>query len=141
MIKSLGVSYAIAELILKHYTVHMVLTGQIDKDTCFNMTYDTKFKVGTRGYKLYNASINLKNNRDMQCKILSCINGITADTANKILDVVQFDNIINNTFADNTIADVKKNEKRKIGQAMETNIRNAFAVKLDTEAQEIIIEV
>lgn len=120
-----GVSYKTASIALQKYTIIQLLTGQTNENDCFNLLYSSGSRMGTRGAKLHLSCKNI--NRPTQQKILSCINGITINTAESILAVVEFQSIVNITFKNGDIANIIKTEKRKVGKSIEDRIRQTFA--------------
>ena len=125
--KIAGVSYKIAMVALQHYTVLQLLTGQTEETKCYNMVYiDSGFRLGPRGTKMHNMCGRLHTLSLVQQKILSCINGITINTAEKILALVDFNDIVMLKFPEGNIANIQKSEKRKIGKVLEARLKLTF---------------
>ena len=125
-----GISYKTTIAVLQQYDFHNILLGELDEKKCYNIQYvDSKFRLGPRGIKLYNMFKNLQNveNIKFQKMILSCIQGITLDVAEKILSVIPFTNIITLNFPKGLIANIRKTENRKIGPSIESRINIIFS--------------
>lgn len=121
-----GVTRIKAVPLLKTYTIHQLLLGQTDEKVCYNMIYPGgKMKFGSRGTILHNKLKRIDYQE--KCKILTAISGVTLISAEKILAHVSFENIISNSFINNSIAEIRKTEKRKIGSVVEDRIRMTFA--------------
>jgi ERCC4-type nuclease len=122
-----GVSYKTAMAALQYYTVFQLLTGQTDATKCYNMVYvDSGFLLGSRGTKMHNVCGRLHTLDNVQQKVLSCINGITVNTAERILVSVSFNDLVMLKFPDGKIANIQKSEKRKMGKALEMSIKLTF---------------
>jgi len=129
-----GVSYKTAMAALQHYTVFQLLTGQTDATKCYNMVYvDSGLRLGPRGTKMHNIRGRLHTLDKVQQKMLSCINGITVNTAERILASVSFNDLVMLKFPDGKIANIQKSEKRKMGKALEARIKLTF--QQDAEPQ------
>jgi ERCC4-type nuclease len=136
MLSSLkGISYKAAIAALKTYTIQQILLGETTPDVWYNMRHvDSNFKMGDRGIKMHKTCQCLRNSHDIQAVTLSKIKGLTYDSAQLIVKEVPFDSIVKCTFAPGAIANVKKNEKRRIGISLETYIRMVFTLKVDDAA-------
>lgn len=125
--KLAGVSYKTAMAALQKYTVQQLLTGKTDQTECYNLVYvDSGFRMGPRGTKLHLMCTRLYTLKKVQEKILACINGITVNTASRILAEVSFNDIVMLKFPDGKIANIQKSEKRKMGKALEGRIKLTF---------------
>jgi ERCC4-type nuclease len=133
-----GVSYKTAMAALQHYTVFQLLTGQTDATKCYNMVYlDSGFRLGPRGTKMHNICERLHMLDDVQQKILSCVNGITVNTAGRILESVSFNDLVMLKFPDGKIANIQKSEKRKMGEALEARIKLTFQQAAETHVEKL----
>ena len=125
--KITGVSYKTAMAALQKYTVQQLLTGQTDEISCCNLVYlDSGFRMGPRGTKLHTMCGRLHILDKVQQKILSCINGITVNVAERILESVSFNDLVMLKFTEGKIANIQKSEKIKIGKALEARIKLTF---------------
>lgn len=139
--KLASISYKTAIAALQHYTVFQLLTGQTDATKCYNMTYvDSGFRLGSRGTKMHNACESLHTLDKVQQKILSCINGITVNTAERILASVSFNDLVMLKFPDGKIANIQKSEKRKIGKALEARIKLTFQQAVEPHNPPLLLE-
>lgn len=135
-----GVSYKTAMAVLQHYTVFQLLTGQTDATKCYNVVYvESGFRLGPRGTKIHSMCGRLHTLDKVQQKMLSCINGITVNTAEKILASVNFNDLVMLKFPDGKIANIQKSEKRKMGKALEASIKLTF--QQDVEPQNLPLPV
>ena len=133
--KITGVSYKTAIAALQYYTIQQLLTGQTEEKICYNLTYiDSGFKLGTRGTKLHNMCSRLIHLDNLQKKILSCISGITENTATKILNEIKFDDIVLLKFPTGKIENINKTEKRRIGKMLENRIALTFSLPIQTHS-------
>lgn len=123
-----GISTYTARAALQHYTIRQLLTADIDENTLYNMTYPSGYCASSKGTRLFNMCKRIHSNKQIQVKILSCIQGITKDTAVLILDNIDFNDIVSLTFKDASISVLKKNEKRTVGKAIEKRIKMVFDV-------------
>jgi ERCC4-type nuclease len=126
--KLTGVSYKTAIASLQKYTLIQILTGQTDQTICYNIVYiDSGFIMGSRGVKFHSICKKLNMLPLLQQKILVCINGITINTAVRILNVLKFTDIVLGNFNSGSIANIQQTEKRKIGKVIESRIRLVFS--------------
>ena len=120
-----GISYKSASAILNHYNIKQILTGQTEEEKCYNIQYiDSGFKLGGKGVKIHKNCKGL--NTTTQEKILSCIPGITCNTASIILKNISFENLITLNFETGSIKNLNKSEKRKIGNVIENKVKLVF---------------
>lgn len=124
------VSYKAAVSALQKYTIIQLLKcdGVTAQDWYNLKNPESMYKLGNRGIKMYNACKKIQENLEIQSKILSCINGITKKTAVLILQNVAIMNIINVSFKKNAIADIKKENGRRVGNTIEDKIILAFSL-------------
>ena len=119
-------SRKLASTVLKHYNIVQILTGQVG--VCTEIKYeDSGVKLGQRGSKFQKTCTRLITSPDLQKNILSCINGVTADTAEKILTEVPFVDIVLSK-TQGKISGIKKSEKRSVGKAVEERIKRIFTL-------------
>lgn len=123
-----NMSYKSAMASIKKYSPIQLMTGQIDEQVCYNLHYvSSGFKLGPRGTKIYSSCKNLHNLPHIHSKIISCISGITEQTATLMLNEITFHDIILLKFKEGQIANIRKTSKRKIGNAIEKRIRLTFS--------------
>jgi ERCC4-type nuclease len=133
-----GVGYNTAMVVLKRYTLHDVLNNKADPLVMVDLLYPGGFRLGKFALTLTKHCKTFANNVKAHAKMLASINGITLPTARIILTTVPFLSIVNNTFKKGDIANIKKTETRRVGEAVENNLIRVFTpVKLATPAEPI----
>jgi hypothetical protein len=117
---------------LENYNIVDILTGNIDAVKIYNLTHTSGYKIGNRIKKIM---LNIGKMSDYingtsvdQCKVLSCINGITIATAKLIVGKLKFIDIIQLKFSVGDIANIQKSDIRKVGKSIESSIRFIFTV-------------
>jgi ERCC4-type nuclease len=122
-----NISYVSAVSILQKFKIKQILLGKTCSKDWYNLTSEyNKYKFGNRGIKMWNNCNNIHKHTGTQAKILACINGITCQTANTILQNINIFDIINGTFENNIISNIQKNKTRKIGNKIEEKIILVF---------------
>lgn len=126
MLKSIkGISYKMAGAILAHYSITDILTGNTDEKTWFNAKYESGLLLKKKGTRMHKICSKLEHSHYV--KILSCINGLTLETATTILDIIPFIDIL----AGADVSNIQKNEKRKIGKVINDRIHDTFNHKVN----------
>lgn len=98
---------------------------KITEQDIYNIAYDSGFKLGKNGSKLFKICKDIDKFITVQCKILSCITGITLKTSNLIINKFTFKEIISLNFPINSISNIVK-KNRRVGSAVEKRIRLVF---------------
>lgn len=123
-----GVSFLTAKCTLARYTIQEVLGGGMDKEALCNLTYESNYRFGEKGARLWKTCQNLYSaSHKQQCaKMLACIQGITIQCASLILEHVDMMKVVSLDFEEGVIASIHRTNTRKIGRAIEGKIRTMF---------------
>lgn len=105
------------------YHISDLFLGKITKDEISVMKYSNGTIVGKRAEKIIKIKDNDNNdNYKHYCNIIAEIPGITKKTAARILIKATFNELLSSTLSIDELANLKKTEKSKIGQAAATKI-------------------
>lgn len=124
-----GITEKTACLFIKNnFHISDLILGNITKDVIYSLKYDNGYIIGKRSEKIWKSSqlteiVNpdqknskiFKNNKYF-INMLSQINGITKNTAQIILNSIQFKDLLNNCIIDDFLQNIKLSEKRKLGK-------------------------
>jgi ERCC4-type nuclease len=130
MLRSLkGITATTAVLLLKRYSIHDILMCNMEVSVISQLTYSSGFRLGKRGEDIYRTCRKLltDNGRGACINILSCVHGVTVQTASSILDVVSFNDLVNGRVVKTRLSDIKKSAKRKVGPTVADRIIATFA--------------
>lgn len=121
------VSFGTAKVVLARYSIRQVITGDVSKEVLVNLQYESKFRLGERGEKLWRCCQSLSSDNELCIRMLGEINGVTLGTARAIVAAVDMANIVTGEFAKGAIACVPKSKNRRVGPAIEERIKLTFA--------------
>lgn len=123
-----NVSYKAAAAMLQMFNIRqLLLCVDVKVEDWYNTkSPDTMYKLGNRGIKMFNSCRRLLDSPVIQASILAQVQGITKQTASLILNNVNAESIIKCEFEAGAIANIKKENGRRIGKAVETRIKLTF---------------
>lgn len=112
-----------ASLFIEKYHISDLFLGNISKEEISTLKYPNGTIIGKRASKI----IAVKDNDNIQnykhyCNILAELPMITKKTAAKILLEVTFNDLLRGELSEETIANIQKTPKVKVGKAAAANI-------------------
>jgi ERCC4-type nuclease len=117
-----GVSDATRACLSEKYTLCDLIRGNFDADAISNLTYGSGTVIGKKRAHKITSSLNCP---DLYVKMLTCIKGVTKQTATLIIKEIGMDKLIEGKCLQD-LAELKKTEKRKLGQSVATEILRIF---------------
>jgi len=123
-----GVSNKTAPILISRYPIHKIICAEADeiadlKQEISELKYNSGIKVGLKkAAKILELAYSGDNearkekNRQASIKILTCIPGITSQTAELIIDNYPLRDICSGQVENNNIAELKKKNGRRIGE-------------------------
>lgn len=131
-----SVSYATASVVLRRYTLGEVLSGRTSAAELRDLKYDTNVRLGERGVRVHSAAHQILTSVSrpqgaalkLAIKMLSCIRGVTAECAFKILERVDMCSLLSGNYEDAAIADIPNAKStRRLGLALAARVRHALS--------------
>ena len=110
------------------YHISDLILGYITKETIYSMRYANGCIIGKRADKIINGSKLAPINIKYYIKMLSQINGLTKDTATRILESFDFKNILIGEITQNQLESFDRTPKRKLGKKLSTEIVKYFTI-------------
>lgn len=104
------------------YHIADLFLGSIDIATVAAMCYTNGSVIGKRAKKITSVATNNIANHAIYCRVLAEIPGLTKRTAALILVQIKFIDLLRGIFSIQQLADIKKTEKSRIGEAVAKKI-------------------
>lgn len=111
------------------YHIADLFYNRIAYDTIANLCYANGTVIGKRAKKIFAVATDNVSNYAIYCRIMAEIPGLTKRTAALILVQIKFVDLLAGVFTVQQLADIKKTEKSRIGDAVAKKIYK-FLIKV-----------
>lgn len=112
--------------LFKEYHISDLILGKIPEETIANMKYSSGAVIGKRSKNIMGIAKDTEKSRKKYIKMLTCINGITANTATMIVSHFGFKAILRGEVSIEALAGLQKTEKSRLGKKIAKEIHKFF---------------